>query len=206
VKVKVSVAANKSPIELVSLTNPPTKSLKNRQRAIKLSRHSMGGTFLSPRRVRIRVNGQEHSLDVPFERLLVDTLRDDLGLTGTKEGCGIGVCGACTVLMDGNMITSCLTPTVFADGREVLTIEGLASDEALHPLQVAFLQHGGLQCGFCTPGQILAAKALLDSTPTPTEQDVKSWMLGNLCRCTGYYKIIESTLAAAAALRSEGAQ
>jgi len=146
--------------------------------------------------VKLRVNGEDHVLTVPFRRLLVDAIREDLGLTGTKEGCGIGVCGACTVLMDGEMITACLTPTVFADGHELTTIEGLAEGEELHPLQRAFLEHGGLQCGFCTPGHIMAAKALLDSNPMATEQDVKDWMVGNLCRCTGYYKIIESILAA----------
>jgi carbon-monoxide dehydrogenase small subunit len=134
-------------------------------------------------RIRLRVNGAPRELDV---------LREDLGLTGTKEGCGIGVCGACTVLLDGRMISSCLALAAFADGAAVTTVEGLAGDEGLHPVQQAFIDHGGFQCGICTPGQVVAAKALLDEIPHPTADEIKEWMLGNLCRCTGYYKIIES--------------
>jgi carbon-monoxide dehydrogenase small subunit len=152
--------------------------------------------------ISMRVNGQEHTLEVPTQRLLIDCLRYDLGLTGTKEGCSVGVCGACTVLMDGQMTSACLVLAVRADGTDINTIEGLAQDERLHPVQQAFIDYGGFQCGICTPGMIMAAKALLDEHPDPTENEIKDWMLGNLCRCTGYYKIIESIQAAAAKLRS----
>jgi carbon-monoxide dehydrogenase small subunit len=131
---------------------------------------------------------------------LIDLLRGNLGLTGTKEGCSVGVCGACSVLVDGQVLSSCLLPAAFVDGMRVTTIEGLAPDaEHLSPLQDAFIRHGGFQCGICTPGQIVAATALLNETPRPTEPQVKEWMMGNLCRCTGYYKIVESILAAAQA-------
>ncbi len=142
--------------------------------------------------ITLMVNGTEHQLEVPARRLLVDCLRYDLGLTGTKEGCSVGVCGACTVLIDGEMSASCLKLAVAADGAEITTIEGLAQDGRLHPLQQSFIDHGGFQCGICTPGQIMAAKALLDVNPAPTEEEIKAWMMGNLCRCTGYYKILES--------------
>jgi len=147
--------------------------------------------------IRLTVNGHAHELDVPSYRTLLDCLRYDLGLTGSKEGCGVGVCGACTVLLDGKMICSCIALAVFADGREVTTVEGLAEDERLHPVQQAFMDAGGFQCGICTPGQVVAAKALLDANPDPSEAEIKEWMLGNLCRCTGYYKIVESIQAAA---------
>ncbi len=142
--------------------------------------------------IRLKVNGKSHTLKVPTNRLLIDTLRYDLGLTGTKEGCSVGVCGSCTVLMDGKMVSSCLTLSVFADGQEITTVEGLAKDNKLHPVQQSFIKYGGFQCGICTPGQVVAAKALLDEVKKPTEDQVKDWMMGNLCRCTGYYKIIES--------------
>ena len=131
-------------------------------------------------------------MTVPARRLLVDLLRYDLNLTGTKEGCSVGVCGLCTVLVNGKMVASCLSLAALADGQEVTTIEGLAQDNRLHPVQQAFIDYGGFQCGICTPGQIMAAKALLDENPEPTEDEVKEWMMGNLCRCTGYYKILES--------------
>ena len=150
-------------------------------------------------RIRLRVNGEPHELSVEPGRLLLDVLRTDLGLTGTKEGCGIGVCGACTVLRDGRMISSCLTLAVLADGAEITTIEGLARNGHLDPLQDAFIEYGGLQCGICTPGQLMAARALLNENPAPTEREIATWMMGNLCRCTGYYKIIESIQAAARA-------
>ena len=143
-------------------------------------------------KIRLTVNGSTHDLDVPPQRRLIDLLRYDLDLTGTKEGCSVGVCGACTVLLNGRMISSCLALAVFADGGEVTTVEGLAHDERLHPVQQAFIDYGGFQCGICTPGQVVAAKALLDAIPNPTEDEIKEWMMGNLCRCTGYYKIIES--------------
>ncbi len=144
------------------------------------------------KKIRMRVNRKKVEVEVPTNRLLIDCLRYDLGLTGTKEGCSVGVCGACTVLMDGKMVSSCLAPAVFADGREITTVEGLAKNGKLHPVQKSFIQYGGFQCGICTPGQVVAAKALLDEIPKPTEEQIKEWMMGNLCRCTGYYKIIES--------------
>jgi carbon-monoxide dehydrogenase small subunit len=147
--------------------------------------------------VELTVNGIKHELEVRPNRRLIDVLREDLALTGTKEGCGIGICGACTVIMDGRSVSGCLTLAVQANGREVLTIEGLEQDGTLHPVQQAFLDRSGVQCGFCTPGQIMAAKALLDENPKPTRDEIKEAMLGNLCRCTGYYKIIEAIEAAA---------
>ena len=146
----------------------------------------------------MRVNGNPVEREVPDHRLLVDFLRYDLGLTVTKEGCSVGVCGACTVLLDGQPISSCIALAAMAEGGEITTIEGLAEDDRLHPLQQAFIEYGGFQCGICTPGQIMASKALLDTNPNPTREQIKEWMMGNLCRCTGYYKIIESIQAAAA--------
>jgi carbon-monoxide dehydrogenase small subunit len=151
----------------------------------------------------MRVNGKDYTLDVPSQRLLIDCLRYDLGLTGTKEGCSVGVCGACTVLMDGRLISSCLTLAVSADGKELTTVEGLAHEGRLHPVQQAFIDYGGFQCGICTPGMIVAAKALLDENPAPSDDDIKDWMMGNLCRCTGYYKIIESIRGAATRMQTE---
>jgi carbon-monoxide dehydrogenase small subunit len=142
--------------------------------------------------VRFRVNGQDHELDVPDQRLLIDSIRYDIGLTGSKLGCGVGVCGACTVLINGNMVSSCIMLTAMADGADITTIEGLAEGGELAPIQKGFLTYGGFQCGICTPGQIMAAQALLTENPHPTEDQIKEWMMGNLCRCTGYYKIIES--------------
>jgi aerobic-type carbon monoxide dehydrogenase small subunit (CoxS/CutS family) len=150
--------------------------------------------------VRFEVNGTPREVSVASNRRLIDLLREDLGLTGTKEGCSVGVCGACSVLVDGQVLSACLLPAVFVDGSRVTTIEGLAPDDQhLTPLQDAFIRHGGFQCGICTPGQIIAATALLQETPHPTTDQIKDWMMGNLCRCTGYYKIIESILAAAEA-------
>jgi aerobic-type carbon monoxide dehydrogenase small subunit (CoxS/CutS family) len=154
-------------------------------------------------RISLRVNGQQYTLEVPVHRLLIDCLRYDLGLTGSKEGCSVGVCGACTVLMDGQMTSACLVLAVRADGADIVTIEGLAQDDRLHPIQQAFIDYGGFQCGICTPGMIMAAKSLLDENPDPTEDDIKDWMMGNLCRCTGYYKIIESIQAAATAMQGK---
>jgi aerobic carbon-monoxide dehydrogenase small subunit len=149
------------------------------------------------RAIRLTVNGVVHDVEVPTYRTLLDCLRYDLGLTGSKEGCGVGVCGACTVLLDDKTISSCIALAVFADGRAVTTVEGLAEDERLHPVQQAFVDAGGFQCGICTPGQVVSAKALLDANPTPSDDEIREWMLGNLCRCTGYYKIVESIRAAA---------
>jgi aerobic carbon-monoxide dehydrogenase small subunit len=154
---------------------------------------------VSEHTLRVMVNGQPHSATVPANRLLVHLLRDDLGLTGTKEGCSVGVCGACSVLVDGVLLSSCLLPAIMADGAAITTVEGLAPDEEhLSPLQESFIRHGGFQCGICTPGQLIAATALLEEQPGPTEAQVREWMMGNLCRCTGYYQIVESILAAAA--------
>ena len=149
-------------------------------------------------RLRVTVNGQPHDLTVPANLLLVDLLRTDLRLTGTKEGCSVGVCGACSVLVDGRLMSACLVPAFMVDDRDVTTIEGIAAkDETLSPLQSAFLRHGGFQCGICTPGQIVAATALLAERPAPDAGQVREWMTGNLCRCTGYEGIVASVLAAA---------
>ena len=155
---------------------------------------------MSEHALQLTVNGQAHSVTAPANRLLLHVLRDDLGLTGTKEGCSVGVCGACSVLVDGQLVSACLMPAVMVDGKQVTTVEGLApDDEHLSPLQESFIRHGGFQCGICTPGQLIAATALLSENPRPTEADVRSWMMGNLCRCTGYYQIVESIMAAAEA-------
>jgi aerobic carbon-monoxide dehydrogenase small subunit len=145
-------------------------------------------------RIHLKVNGSDYELEVPARRLLVDCLRYDLGLTGTKEGCSVGVCGACAVLVNGQMAASCLTLVAAVDGAEITTVEGLAQEGRLHPIQQAFIDYGGFQCGICTPGQIIAAKALLDANPNPTEAEIREWMMGNLCRCTGYYKILDSVV------------
>lgn len=147
--------------------------------------------------ISLKVNGTQRRLEVELSRFLLEVLRDDLGLTGTKEGCSIGVCGACTVLLNGQIVSSCLTLAVAADGAEIVTVEGISGNGELHPVQEEFVRKGALQCGFCTPGQIVAAKALLDENPHPTEEEIRDWMTGNLCRCTGYYKIIEAVAAAA---------
>jgi carbon-monoxide dehydrogenase small subunit len=147
--------------------------------------------------IELTVNGQHYEVQTAPNRTLVEILRDDLRLTGTKEACSIGVCGVCTVLLDGRIVSSCLVLAQMADGAQVTTIEGLGSEDHLSPVQQAFIDHGGFQCGICTPGQIVAATALLDEIPSPTADQVKEWMTGNLCRCTGYYTIIESILGAA---------
>ena len=157
--------------------------------------------------VALRVNGAARQVLVAPERTLLEVLREDLGLTGAKEGCGVGACGTCTVLLDGSPVRSCLTLACEAEGCEVLTIEGLAdiwpgrAEGELHPIQEAFVAHHGIQCGFCTPGMILSAKALLDEVPEPTEAEVRGALSGQVCRCTGYAKIVDSVLAAARALR-----
>jgi aerobic-type carbon monoxide dehydrogenase small subunit (CoxS/CutS family) len=142
----------------------------------------------------LRVNGRKHEVLVEARHTLLDVLRYSLGLTGTKEGCGDGNCGSCTVLLNGEAVNSCIVLAVEADGQDIVTIEGLAKDGVLHPLQQAFIDEGAVQCGFCTPGVILTAKALLDSNPTPTETEVRSGIAGNLCRCTGYDKIVRAIL------------
>lgn len=151
------------------------------------------------RSIKLTINGKQVARDVADNCLLVDLLRTDLQLTGTKIGCEVGVCGACTVLLDGLPVSSCLTLATQANGREITTIEGLADGDRLHPVQQAFITSGGYQCGICTPGQVLAAKALLAMNPKPTKAEIQHWMMGNLCRCTGYYKILESIQAAAEA-------
>jgi len=142
--------------------------------------------------VTLRVNGQEHHLLLPARTTLLETLRETLGLTGTKEGCGKGECGACTVLLDGRPVNSCLMLASQAEDREILTIEGLSSPENLDPLQAAFIAHGAVQCGYCIPGTVMTAKALLRFNPHPTREQIQEAIAGNLCRCTGYEKIIEA--------------
>jgi carbon-monoxide dehydrogenase small subunit len=151
---------------------------------------------------RFTVNGEPVEADVPGMRRLLDTLREDLGLTGTKEGCGEGECGACSVLVDGALVDACLVPTCQVDGLTILTVEGLATDAALNPLQAAFLETGGAQCGICTPGMLMAGEAFLASNGRPSEAAIREAIAGNLCRCTGYTKIVEA-IALAAERRSE---
>jgi carbon-monoxide dehydrogenase small subunit len=139
--------------------------------------------------INITVNGEAYHLEVKPNRVLLDVLRDDLGLTGTKKGCGLGKCGACTILLDGRPVHSCLLLAAQADRKQITTIEGLAA-EAPHPLQTAFVEEGAVQCGFCTPGMINVAKALLDANPDPGENEIKLAIAGNLCRCTGYNQIV----------------
>ncbi len=148
-------------------------------------------------RINLTVNGESKELLVEANRLLVDLIREDLELTGTKKGCGTGDCGSCTILLDGRAVKSCLILALEVDGSEILTIEGLQSEGKLHPLQEAFIRHGAIQCGFCSPGMILSAKALLDRSPIPTEEEVKTALAGNLCRCTGYRKIFDAVLSVA---------
>jgi carbon-monoxide dehydrogenase small subunit len=147
--------------------------------------------------IHLRINGEPYEITVKSNLTLLDLLRDEIGLTGTKKGCDTGQCGACTVLLDGKTINSCLVLAVDANGKEILTIEGLAKDGQLHPLQEAFIQEGAVQCGYCTSGMILSAKALLDENPTPKEEEVKKAIAGNLCRCTGYVRIVKAILNAA---------
>ena len=151
--------------------------------------------------VQFRINGQHCTAEVRTNELLIDFLRDRLGLTGTKRSCDIEICGACTVLLNGKAVSSCGLFAFEVDGKEILTIEGLASHGRLHPLQESFIECGGLQCGFCTPGMILLAKALLDENPDPSWDQVREYMDANICRCTGYQMIIESILDAAKKMR-----
>jgi aerobic-type carbon monoxide dehydrogenase small subunit (CoxS/CutS family) len=143
------------------------------------------------------VNGHEVTVEIEADELLVDVLRDRLGLTGTKIGCNEGECGACTVIMDGQAVLSCLIPALRAQGQEIVTIEGVSDGDTLHPLQASFVEHGAVQCGYCIPGFILSSKALLDSKPHPTQDEIKEAIAGNLCRCTGYVKIVEAIEAVA---------
>ena len=156
--------------------------------------------------VHLIVNGEDYHLMIPPNRILLDLLREDLELTGTKEGCGLGKCGACTVLLDGRPVHACLILALQADGCRVDTIEGMAdiATKALHPIQEAFVEKGAIQCGFCTPGMINTAKALLDENPDPGEEDIKQAIAGNLCRCTGYHKIVDAVSSCACKSREEG--
>lgn len=146
--------------------------------------------------VTLKVNGEAHDVMIAPYRILVDVLREELRLTGTKKGCDVGDCGACTVLVDGNPVNSCLIVAATVQDSEIVTIEGLAQSGKLHPLQEAFVKEGAVQCGFCTPGVLMSLKALLDKSPVPTLEDVKTAMAGNLCRCTGYSKIFKAVEAA----------
>jgi len=147
---------------------------------------------VSTHQLRFSLNGAPRDVVVAADRLLIDLLRDDCGATGTKLGCGVGVCGACSVLVDGELLSACLVPAVFVDGRDVTTVEGLAQNSHLTKLQEAFVRDGGFQCGICTPGQLIAATALLAERPRPEEREIRAWMMGNLCRCTGYYGIVRA--------------
>ena len=157
---------------------------------------------MTEHQIRFRVNGEPRELRVAAQRRLIDVLRADCGLTGTKEGCSVGVCGACAVLVDGELLSSCLLPAVFVDGAEVTTVEGL-SKGPLTPLQEAFITEGGFQCGICTPGQLITASALLAAHPKPTDAEIGEWMMGSLCRCTGYHGIVRAIKTASAAAGAE---
>jgi aerobic-type carbon monoxide dehydrogenase small subunit (CoxS/CutS family) len=158
---------------------------------------------LKERSVTLRINGEIHVFNhVSVRKTLVQLIRDEAGMTGTKEGCGEGDCGTCTVLLDGQPVNSCLVLASEADGKEVLTVEGLSREWELHPLQQAFVEEGAVQCGFCIPGMLLAAKALLDENPSPTEAEIRAAIAGNLCRCTGYVRIVQAIKSAAVSLSS----
>jgi carbon-monoxide dehydrogenase small subunit len=151
--------------------------------------------------VNLKINGKDYSVDVKPSATLLELIREELQLTGTKEGCGVGECGACTVIMDGKTVNSCIILAAEANGKNITTIEGLVKDDKLHPIQQAFVEIGGLQCGFCTPGMILSAKALLDANNNPSDLEIRKGIEGNFCRCTGYTKIIESIRLAAKLMR-----
>ena len=152
---------------------------------------------MNTKEIKFILNNKTYELKVKPWQTLLELIREDLNLTGTKEGCGQGECGSCTVIMNGKTVNSCLVPAVEANGQEILTIEGLSDNDKLHPIQEAFVRHSGMQCGFCTPGMIMSTKALLNSNPDPTEAEIRESISGNFCRCTGYTKIIESISAAA---------
>jgi carbon-monoxide dehydrogenase small subunit len=156
---------------------------------------------MGKQRVRATVNGDATEFLCETQQTLLEVLRDELRLTGTKEGCGTGDCGACSVMLDGRLVCSCLVLGVEAQGKSIQTIEGMAGAVDLHPLQQKFLEHAALQCGICTPGMLIAARALLERNPDPTEEEVRYWLAGNLCRCTGYQKIVEAVLDAAGEMR-----
>ncbi len=158
---------------------------------------------MAKRHVTTTVNGEPREFLCDVDQTLLDALRDELGLTGSKEGCGSGDCGACSVMLDGRLVCACLALAVEAEGREVETIEGMANGDQLHPLQRTFLEEAALQCGICTPGFLVAAKALLDRDLDPSETEIRYWLAGNLCRCTGYDKIVRAVQKAAAEMRAE---
>jgi carbon-monoxide dehydrogenase small subunit len=153
--------------------------------------------------ITLKVNRIRYTIDVKPQRTLVEVLRETLGLMGTKKSCNEGQCGACTLLMDGKPVASCLVLAIDAQGKEILTIEGLSQGENLHPMQEAFLKHGGIQCGFCTSGMVMSAKAFLDKHPKPTEAEVRKAISGNLCRCTGYQQIVDSIMAGSQMMKRE---
>ena len=155
------------------------------------------------KKIQLTLNGKITPLEVPSHRLLLDLLRDEIGLTGTKEGCGTGDCGACTVFLNGKPVNSCLVLSGELDGTDIVTIEGLKIGPELHPIQKAFIQDGGAQCGYCTLGMLMMSKALLDENPNPTEEEIRFALSGNLCRCTGYAKIIQAVQDAAAEVRAK---
>ena len=158
----------------------------------------MAGAFVST-----TINGDAVEFACPQDETLLDSLRDRVGLTGVKEGCGTGDCGACSITLDGRLVCSCLVLGVEANGREITTVEGMVEDGKLHPLQDKFIEHAALQCGICTPGFLVAAKALLDRNPKPTEEEIRFALAGNLCRCTGYDKIVRAVQAAATEMRKK---
>ena len=158
---------------------------------------------MSTHRIECTVNGEAQSAEVPARRLLSDLLRDDLHLTGTKRGCETGICGACSVLVDGEVVKSCLMLAVQVQGRTITTVEALANGDELHPLQESFMQCGGLQCGYCTPGFLMTSCAMLENNPRPTADEVRHSLNGNLSRCTGYTQIVESILTAAEKMRGD---
>ncbi len=161
---------------------------------------------MSKQHVSTIINGEPVEFLCEPQQTLLDVLRDELNLTGSKEGCASGDCGACSVILDDRLVCSCLMLGAEAEGRRITTIEGIAEGDRLHPVQQKFLEHAALQCGFCTPGLIVAAKALLDENPNPTEEETRYWLAGNLCRCTGYDKVIRAVLDAAAVMRGEAAR
>src|SRR5271154_3089118 len=161
---------------------------------------------MSKHHVSTMINGEPMEFLCEAQQTMLDVLRDELGLTGSKEGCSSGDCGACTIILDGSIVCSCLVLGVEAEGRAITTIEGIAVGDKLHPVQQKFLEHAALQCGFCTPGLIVAVKALLDTTLSPTEEEARYWLAGNLCRCTGYDKGLRAVMDAAAVMRAEAGQ
>ncbi len=160
---------------------------------------------MSKHHVSAVINGEPTEFLCETQQTLLDSLRDEIGLTGSKEGCASGDCGACSVIVDGRLVCSCLMLACEADGTSITTIEGIAQGDHLHPVQQKFLEHAALQCGFCTPGLIVASKALLDENPNPTEEEARYWLAGNLCRCTGYDKVIRAVMDAAEVMRGEKA-